>query len=91
MVSAWQSMKYNYKIDIRARLCAIGTALILLAPSAAAQSPSPAQARRWCFGTGKVSDDQRLDGCSTVLKADPLNAAALANRGETYQIGRAHV
>ena len=79
-------MTCNHKIDIRTCLCAIAAALTLLTFPAAAQSPSPAQARRWCFANDdKVSDDQRMDGCTVVLKADPSNAAALANRGETYR------
>jgi len=44
-------MNYNHKAGIRAGPCTIGTALILPARPAVAQSPSPAQARQWCFGT----------------------------------------
>ncbi|MGY8704867.1 hypothetical protein RAD16_03870 [Bradyrhizobium sp. 18BD] len=59
--------------------------MILLALPAAAQSPSPAQARQWCFGASKLGDEQRLAGCSAVLRANPSNALALANRGEIFR------
>ena len=85
MVSVRHSMSYNHKVGIRGGLCTIGTALILLALPAAAQSPSPAQARQWCFATSKLGDDQRLAGCSAVLQANPSNAVALANRGEMFR------
>lgn len=75
----------NHKIGILVALHAIGAASIVLTLPAAAQSPSAAQARQWCFGTDKISDDQRLVGCSAVLQANPSNALALANRGETFR------
>lgn len=59
--------------------------LTLLTFPAAAQSPSAAQARQWCFGSGGVSDDIRLAGCSALLQANPANQRALANRGEIYR------
>jgi hypothetical protein len=61
---------------IRGGLCAISAALILLALAAAAQSPPADQARQWCFGSSETGDEQRIDGCTIVLQADPSNVSA---------------
>ncbi len=85
MVSAQQSMTYNPKINIQLRLCAAAAALALLTFPAAAQSPSAAQARQWCFGSAGITDGQRLAGCSAVLQGQSVERAALANRGEIFR------
>ncbi|MBB4367551.1 hypothetical protein GGD63_000320 [Bradyrhizobium sp. cir1] len=62
-------MKYNQKVGVGAGLYAIGTALILLALPAAAQSPSPAQARQWCFGTSKIDDRPMATVLASIVTA----------------------
>ena len=61
------------------------TAVVLAGAPALAQTP---QERAWCEGEDAVSVDQRIDGCSAVIKAardrgDKL-AEAFNNRGVAY-------
>src|SRR6266702_334934 len=67
------------------RLCSILTGVLLAGASALAQTP---QERGWCEGEDTVTVDQRIDGCSAVIKAardkgDKL-AEAFNNRGVAY-------
>ena len=64
------------------RLSSIVTALVLAGASAVAQT---AQERQWCENETGATVDQRIDGCSAVIKAgrekgDKL-AEAFNNRG----------
>src|SRR5215471_914599 len=68
------------------RLCSILTGVLLAGASALAQTP---QERGWCEGEDAVTVDQRIDGCSAVIKAardkgDKL-AEAFNNRGVAYE------
>jgi hypothetical protein len=67
---------------IRGGVCAISAALILLALPAAAQSSPADQARQWCFGSSETSDDERIDGCTNVLHANPSNVVAFVAADE---------
>jgi tetratricopeptide (TPR) repeat protein len=63
------------------------TAVLLAGAPALAQTP---QERAWCEGEDAVSVDQRIDGCSAVIKAardrgDKL-AEAFNNRGIAYRL-----
>jgi len=63
------------------------TAVVLAGAPALAQTP---QERAWCEGEDAVSVDQRIDGCSAVIKAardrgDKL-AEAFNNRGIAYRL-----
>src|SRR5215467_5168656 len=67
------------------RLCSILTGVSLAGASALAQTP---QERGWCESEDAVTVDQRIDGCSAVIKAardkgDKL-AEAFNNRGVAY-------
>src|SRR5215510_9865218 len=69
------------------RLCSILTGVLLAGTSALAQTP---QERGWCEGEDAVTVDQRIDGCSAVIKAardkgDKL-AEAFNNRGVGYRL-----
>src|SRR6266699_3811346 len=69
------------------RLCSILTGVLLAGASALAQTP---QERGWCEGEDTVTVDQRIDGCSAVIKAardkgDKL-AEAFNNRGVGYRL-----
>src|SRR5262252_6072131 len=69
------------------RLCSILTGVLLAGASALAQTP---QERGWCEGEDAVTVDQRIDGCSAVIKAardkgDKL-AEAFNNRGVGYRL-----
>jgi tetratricopeptide (TPR) repeat protein len=68
-------------------LCSILTGVLLAGASALAQTP---QERGWCEGEDAVTVDQRIDGCSAVIraardKADKL-AEAFNNRGVGYRL-----
>jgi tetratricopeptide (TPR) repeat protein len=69
------------------RFCSILTGILLAGASALAQTP---QERGWCEGEDAVTLDQRIDGCSAVIKAardkgDKL-AEAFNNRGVGYRL-----
>jgi tetratricopeptide (TPR) repeat protein len=69
------------------RLCSILTSVSLAGASAPAQTP---QERGWCEGEDAVTVDQRIDGCSAVIrtardKGDKL-AEAFNNRGVGYRL-----
>src|SRR6516162_10257108 len=69
------------------RLCSILTGVSLAGASALAQTP---QERGWCESEDAVTVDQRIDGCSAVIKAardkgDKL-AEAFNNRGVAYRL-----
>ena len=69
------------------RLCSILTGVSLAGASALAQTP---QERGWCESEDAVTVDQRIDGCSAVIKAardkgDKL-AEAFNNRGVGYRL-----
>ena len=69
------------------RFCSILTGVLLAGGSALAQTP---QERGWCEGEDAVTIDQRIDGCSAVIKAardkgDKL-AEAFNNRGVGYRL-----
>src|SRR6516164_2347978 len=69
------------------RLCSILTGVLLAGASALAQTP---QERGWCEGEDAATVDQRIDGCSAVIKAardkgDKL-AEAFNNRGVAYRL-----
>src|SRR6266700_3186561 len=69
------------------RLCSILTGVLLAGAPALAQTP---QERGWCEGEDAVTVDQRIDGCSAVIKAardkgDKL-AEAFNNRGVGYRL-----
>src|SRR5215475_14574047 len=69
------------------RFCSILTGVLLAGASALAQTP---QERGWCEGEDAVTVDQRIDGCSAVIKAardkgDKL-AEAFNNRGAGYRL-----
>ena len=69
------------------RLCSILTGVLLAGASALAQTP---QERGWCEGEDAVTVDQRIDGCSAVIrtardKGDKL-AEAFNNRGVGYRL-----
>ncbi len=83
MVSTRETIKHDETSGILLKLSAIGLTMALLALPAHAQSPSPAQARKWCFANdSRGSNDRRFAGCSALLKANPDDVHALANRGE---------
>src|SRR5256886_16094329 len=68
-------------------LCSILVGLMFAGASAFAQTP---QERAWCEGEDAVTVDQRLDGCSAVIKAardkgDKL-AGAFNNRAIGYRL-----
>src|SRR5262245_15878785 len=69
------------------RVCSILAGVLLAGTSALAQTP---QERGWCEGEDGVTVDQRIDGCSAVIKAardkgDKL-AEAFTNRGVGYRL-----
>src|SRR5262245_2705511 len=69
------------------RLCSILTGVLLAGAAAFAQTP---QERGWCEGEDAVTVDQRIDGCSAVIKAardkgDKL-AEAFTNRGVGFRL-----
>src|SRR5215510_3073367 len=69
------------------RLCSILTGVLLAGASALAQTP---QERGWCEGEDAVTVDQRIDGCSAVIrtardKGDKL-AETFNNRGVGYRL-----
>ena len=69
------------------RLCSILTGVSLAGASALAQTP---QERGWCESEDAVTVDQRIDGCSAVIrtardKGDKL-AEAFNNRGVGYRL-----
>src|SRR6516162_9233986 len=69
------------------RLCSILTGVSLAGASALAQTP---QERGWCESEDAVTVDQRIDGCSAVIRAardkgDKL-AEAFNNRGVGYRL-----
>src|SRR5262249_46900702 len=69
------------------RVCSILAGVLLAGTSALAQTP---QERGWCEGEDGVTVDQRIDGCSAVIKAardkgDKL-AEAVTNRGAGYRL-----
>ena len=73
------------------RLALILTGVVLAAASTFAQTP---QERAWCEGEDAVSIDQRIEGCSAVIKAarnkgDKL-AEAFNNRGIAYRLKGEH-
>src|SRR6266545_490980 len=72
-------------------LCSILVGLMFAGASAFAQTP---QERAWCEGEDAVTVDQRLDGCSAVIKAardkgDKL-AEAFNNRAIAHHIKGEH-
>jgi tetratricopeptide (TPR) repeat protein len=69
------------------RLCSILPCVLLAGAAALAQTP---QERGWCEAEDTVTVDQRIDGCSAVIKAardkgDRL-AEAFNNRGVGYRL-----
>ena len=73
------------------RLAFILTGVVLAGASASAQTP---QERAWCEGEDAVTIDQRIEGCSAVIKAarnkgDKL-AEAFNNRGISYRLKGEH-
>jgi tetratricopeptide (TPR) repeat protein len=68
-------------------LSLIVTAVVLAGTPALAQAP---QERAWCEGADAVSVDQRIDGCSAVIKAGRDRGDKLAeifnNRGIAYRL-----
>src|SRR6266481_6499268 len=69
------------------RLCSILTGVSLAGASALAQTP---QERGWCESEDAVTVDQRIDGCSAVIrtardKGEKL-AEAFNNRGVGYRL-----
>ena len=73
------------------RLALILTGVVFAAASTFAQTP---QERAWCEGEDAVSIDQRIEGCSAVIKAarnkgDKL-AEAFNNRGIAYRLKGEH-
>ena len=73
------------------RLSLILTGVVLAGASASAQTP---QERTWCEGEDAVTIDQRIEGCSAVIKAardkgDKL-AKAFNNRGIGYRLKGEH-
>ena len=73
------------------RLSSIVTALVLAGASAVAQT---AQERQWCENETGVTVDQRIDGCSAVIKAGREKGEKLAeafnNRGIAYRLKGDH-
>ncbi len=69
------------------RLCWIVTGGLLAGAPALAQTP---QERAWCEGEDAVSVDQRIDGCSAVIKAGRDRSERLAetfnSRGIAYRL-----
>src|SRR6266487_5969350 len=69
------------------RLCWIVTGGLLAGAPALAQTP---QERAWCEGEDAVSVDQRVDGCSAVIKAARDRSERLAetfnSRGIAYRL-----
>jgi tetratricopeptide (TPR) repeat protein len=69
------------------RLCWIVTGGLLAGAPALAQTPNE---RAWCEGEDAVSVDQRIDGCSAVIKAARDRSEKLAeafnNRGIGYRL-----
>jgi tetratricopeptide (TPR) repeat protein len=61
--------------------------VVLAGASASAQSP---QERQWCDGAQEATINQRIDGCSAVIKAGRDKgeklAEALSNRGVAYRL-----
>src|SRR5262249_47736673 len=71
-------------VAARAKRLSVAVALLLAAAAASAQTP---QERRWCDGEEAATADQRIAGCSAVIKAqgDKL-AEAFNNRGIAYRL-----
>ena len=73
------------------RLSSIVTALVLAGASAVAQT---AQERQWCENETGMTVDQRIDGCSAVIKAGSEKGEKLAeafnNRGIAYRLKGDH-
>ena len=73
------------------RLSSMVTALVLAGASAVAQT---AQERQWCENETGVTVDQRIDGCSAVIKAGREKGEKLAeafnNRGIAYRLKGDH-
>ena len=72
------------------RLCSaiLLTGALAAAGSARAQTQ---QERRWCDGEDGASPAQRIDGCSSVIKAARDKGEKLAESFTYREIGRAHV
>src|SRR6478735_7697201 len=72
-------------------LSSVVTALILAGSVAFAQTP---QERQWCESENEVTVDQRIDGCSAVIKAGREKGDKLAevfnNRGVAYRLKGDH-
>ena len=72
-------------------LSSIAAALVLAAPGAFAQTQ---QERQWCESETGVTADQRIDGCSAVIKAGREKGDKLAevfnNRGVAYRVKGDH-
>ena len=72
-------------------LSSIAAALVLAGPGAFAQTQ---QERQWCESETGVTADQRIDGCSAVIKAGREKGDKLAevfnNRGVAYRVKGDH-
>jgi tetratricopeptide (TPR) repeat protein len=72
---------------IAKHLSSLMTALVLAGSGAFAQTP---QERQWCESENEVTVDQRIDGCSAVIKAGREKGDKLAevfnNRGVAYRL-----
>src|SRR5262245_58842711 len=66
------------------RLPLLLTGILLAGTSASAQTP---QERAWCEGEDVVGIDQRIDGCSAVIKAAREKGDKLAEAFNTRGIG----
>src|SRR5260370_41940835 len=72
-------------------LSSLVTALVLAGPGAFAQTQ---QERQWCESETGMTADQRIDGCSAVIKAGREKGDKLAevfnNRGVAYRVKGDH-
>jgi tetratricopeptide (TPR) repeat protein len=84
-------MELPMRIVTAKRLSSIVTALVLAGASAVAQT---AQERQWCENETGMTVDQRIDGCSAVIKAGREKGEKLAeafnNRGIAYRLKGDH-
>jgi tetratricopeptide (TPR) repeat protein len=84
-------MELPMRLVTAKRLSSIVTALVLAGASAVAQT---AQERQWCENETGVTVDQRIDGCSAVIKAGREKGEKLAeafnNRGIAYRLKGDH-
>jgi tetratricopeptide (TPR) repeat protein len=84
-------MELPMRLVTAKHLSSLVTALVLAGPGAFAQTQ---QERQWCESETGMTADQRIDGCSAVIKAGREKGDKLAevfnNRGVAYRVKGDH-